>query len=253
LTGKQTGKQSGTSLRKMGSRLPIRFFQVVILLFIPACAVAKPKQDAKDSTSRSLEEVIVAGVRAGSLVPVTEITLNNAQIKRNYAGQEMPVILATTPSFTWYSDGGHFTGYSYMRLRGIDQTRINFTLNGVPLNEPEDQGVYFSNYPDFLNNIKSIQIQRGVGASTNGTASFAGSVNFESPSLMDSAGIELQTSVGSYGTWQVSPQYRSGLLKNGMSFYARYSNTGTDGFREHSGTKGQNFFFSAGHFGKKSV
>src|SRR6185436_18355115 len=116
-----------------------------------------------------------------------------------------------------------------------------------------DQGVYFSNYPDFLNNIRSIQIQRGVGTSTNGTASFAGSVNFESPSLTDSAGVELQTSVGSFGTWQVSPQYRSGLLKNGMSFYARYSNTGTDGFREHSGTRGQTFFFSAGHFGKKSA
>ncbi len=152
--------------------------------------------------------------------------MKRPDIKLNYAGQEMAVILARTPSFTWYSDGGHFTGYSTMRLRGIDQTRINFTLNGVPLNEPEDQGAYFSNYPDFLNNVQSIQIQRGVGTSTNGTTSYAGSVNFESPSLLDSAGGEVQMSYGSYNTFQISPQYHTGLLKNRMAFYVRYSQTG---------------------------
>jgi iron complex outermembrane recepter protein len=207
-----------------------------------------------DSLShKELEEVIISGVRASSDMPVTEFTLKRDAIKFNYAGQEMAAILARTPSFTWYSDGGHYTGYATMRLRGIDQTRINFTLNGVPLNEPEDQGAYFSNYPDFLNNIHSIQIQRGVGTSTNGTTSYAGSVNFESPSLLDSAGGQVQMSYGSYNTYQISPQYRTGLLKNNMAFYARYSQTYTDGFRDHSGTQGHSLFFSGGYFGKKSI
>ncbi len=202
---------------------------------------------------RQLEEVIISSVRASSDMPVTEFTMKRQEIKINYAGQEMAAILARTPSFTWYSDGGHFTGYSTMRLRGIDQTRINFTLNGVPLSEPEDQGAYFSNYPDFLNNVHSIQIQRGVGTSTNGTTSYAGSVNFESPSLLDSAGAELQLSYGSYNTCQISPQYRTGLLKNNTAFYVRYSQTQTDGFREHSGTQGHSLFFSGGYFGKKAI
>ncbi|MEZ4818864.1 MAG: Plug domain-containing protein [Bdellovibrionota bacterium] len=96
------------------------------------------------------------------------ITLSKEQLSQTYVGQEMPAIVQHTPSLTWYSDNGGFQGYSYMRLRGIDQTRINFTLNGVPLNDPEDQVIYFSNFPDLLHSIDSIQIQRGVGTSTYG-------------------------------------------------------------------------------------
>ncbi len=200
-----------------------------------------------------LEEISVAAVRAERKLPVTEATLSKAAIEKNYTGQEMPVILAKTPSVNWYADGGNFTGYSYFRLRGIDQTRVNFTLNGVPLNEPEDQGAYFSNYPDFLNSVRSIQVQRGVGISTNGTASYAGSVNMESPSLHDSAYIELNSSYGSFNTYRVSPEFNTGLLKNRWAFYGRYSATGSDGFREHSGTQGQSFSFSGGYLAKKGV
>lgn len=202
---------------------------------------------------RQLEEVAINAVRAERQLPVTTSTLNKENLENNYTGQEMPVILSRTPSVTWYSDGGHYTGYSYLRLRGIDQTRINFTLNAVPLNEPEDQGAYFSNYPDFLNSIRSIQIQRGTGLSTNGTASFAGSVNMESPSLNDSAYTELNSSYGSYGSFRISPEFNTGLLKNNWSFYGRYSNAQTEGFRERSGNRGQSFFFSGGHIGKKSI
>ena len=208
----------------------------------------------KDSFRKSqLEEISINSVRAERKLPVTETSLSKEDIQHNYTGQEMPVILAKTPALTWYSDGGNYTGYSYLRLRGIDQTRINFTLNGAPLNEPEDQGAYFSNYPDFLNSVRSIQVQRGVGLSTNGTASFGGSVNMEFPSLTDSAYTELSTSYGSYHTYRISPEFNTGLLKNNWSFYGRYSNTGSDGFREHSGTKGQSFFFSGGYVGKKSI
>ncbi|NOT75065.1 MAG: TonB-dependent receptor [Cyclobacteriaceae bacterium] len=229
------------------------FFTIVLCAHFPSIAQTSEGNNRDTLTHKQLEEVIISSVRASSQMPVTEFTLKREEIKVNYTGQEMAVILARTPSFTWYSDGGHYTGYSTMRLRGIDQTRINFTLNGVPLNEPEDQGAYFSNYPDFLNNVQSIQVQRGVGTSTNGTTSYAGSVNFESPSLLDSAGGEIQLSYGSYRTSQLSAQYHTGLLKNKTAFYFRYSNTATDGFRDHSGTQGHSLFFGGGYFGKKSI
>jgi iron complex outermembrane receptor protein len=201
----------------------------------------------------NLEEVSINSVRADRRTPVSETTLSKSDIERNYTGQEMAILLAKTPGVTWYSDGGNYTGYSYFRLRGIDQTRVNFTLNGVPLNEPEDQGAYFSNYPDFLNSVRSIQVQRGVGISTNGTASFGGSVNMESPSLSDSAYTELNTNFGSYNTYRVSPEFNTGVLSNNWSFYGRYSNVGSNGFRDHSGTNGQSFFLSGGYMGKRGI
>lgn len=222
-------------------------------LFFIASTTAQAQEPQLDSAkTKELEAVVISAVRADGNMPITQATLTKAEISRNYYGQEMPTMLARTPSITWYSDGGHFTGYSYLRLRGIDQTRINFTLNGVPLNEPEDQGAYFSNYPDFFNNVASMQVQRGVGTTSNGTTSYGGSVNFESPSLLMAKGGEVQTSVGSYGTWQVSPQLHTGRMKNKTAFYARYSNTGSDGFRDHSGTRGQSLFVSGGYSGKKS-
>jgi iron complex outermembrane receptor protein len=208
----------------------------------------------KDTVKKvQLEEISIHAVRADRRFPVTETSLNTKDIDMNYTGQEMQVILAKSPSITWYSDGGNYTGYSYLRLRGIDQTRVNFTLNGVPLNEPEDQGAYFSNYPDFLNSVRSIQVQRGVGLSTYGSSSFAGSVNMESPSLTDSGYVELNSSFGSYNTYRVSPEFNTGLLKNKWGLYGRYSNVGSDGFKDHSGTKGQSFLFSGGYFWKKGI
>ncbi len=238
--------------------------KIILLLSIFFCSTLRSENRSlflgdslktkKDSLKKiALEEVSINTVRAERKLPVTETTLEQKEIEKNYTGQEMPVILARTPSFNWHSDGGNYTGYSYLRLRGIDQTRVNFTLNGVPLNEPEDQGAYFSNYPDFLNSVRSIQVQRGVGISTNGTASFAGSVNMESPSLFDSAYAEINGSYGSYNTYKASAETNTGILNKKMAFYARGSFTGSDGFRINSGTQGQSFFLSGAYLAKKGI
>lgn len=201
----------------------------------------------------TFEEKVINVIRADKKSPTTETTLNTKSIETNYAGQEMPAIIAKTPSITWYSDNGGFSGYSYIRLRGIDQTRINFTLNGVPLNDPEDQVIYFSNFPDFLNSVQSIQIQRGVGTSTYGAASFGGSVNMDSPSLQEPTYVQLSSSYGSYNTYRLSPELNTGLIQNKWSFYGRYSAQGSDGFREHSNSKGDSFFLSGGYFSDHGV
>ena len=198
------------------------------------------------------EEVIISAIRVNQIAPVSQKTIDKADIVKNYSGQEMPVLLSQTPSVNFYSDGGNYFGYSYMRLRGIDQSRINFTLNGLPLNEPEDQGVYFANFADFANNLQSLQIQRGVGSSTNGTASYAGSVNFESVNLADSSSSsDLQIGRGSYNSYRISPGFYTGLMKNGFSFYGRYSLINSEGYKYHSGTHANSFFMSGAYFAKK--
>ncbi len=162
-------------------------------------------QNQTDTSVVTLKEIVISDVyNANNSDPVTHQNIQISSIEKKLIGQEPSFVLSQTPSMTVYSDAGSYQGYSYLRLRGIDQTRINMTLDGVPLNEPEDQGVYFSNYPDFLNSISSVQIQRGAGTSKNGSASYAGSIEFESPRLFsDSTKSTIGTGYGSFNSYRV--------------------------------------------------
>ena len=211
--------------------------------------------------SIELDGISVTGVRADSKTPVTQTTIYGGDIKKTYQGEEVSFILGNTPSVTTSYDGGHPQGYTYFRLRGIDQTRINMTLNGVPLNEPEDQGVYFSNFPGFSNNIKSMQIQRGVGTSTNGVSSYAGSINFESPFGLDE-GTTLELGYGSFNTKRININTNSGLFNfindgvlsdNSYSIYTNFSSFDTDGYKYNSGSNGYSGFIGGAIYGKKDV
>jgi iron complex outermembrane receptor protein len=204
--------------------------------------------------ARSLEGVVVRALRLGGVAPISEKDVDRPTLERSYFGQDMPHQLAAAPSMTMYADAGSYSGYSYMRLRGIDQTRINLTIDGIPLNESEDQGFYFQNIVDFGNSIESVQIQRGVGTSTNGTASYAGSVNFESVALAGARrGGEVQLTRGSYDTDRGSVEYHTGSLGNGFAAYGRVSGSETDGYRRHSGNRASSFFGSAGWFGARDI
>ena len=202
---------------------------------------------------QSLESVQVTAIRGSGDAPISATTVSKTDIEREYAGQEMPILLAAQPGITAYAENGASSNYSYMRIRGIDQTRINITLDGVPLNEPEDQGLYFANFPDFANSIESVQIQRGVGTSTNGVASYAGSVNFESIAVANATrGGELQIGRGSYNTSRASAEYQTGLT-HGLAAYGRFSAARTDGYRYDSGNRSHSWFASAGWFGTRDV
>ena len=208
------------------------------------------------SVSRSLEEVVINAIRADQRAPIAQKTITRQDIEELYVGQDALFVLEQkTPSILAYSESGtRLTNYGQMRLRGIDQTRINITLNGVPLNDMIDQGVFFSNFTDFGNSIESVQVQRGVGTSTNGTASYAGSINFESVNLQDSvASAEVQLLGGSFGTLRASGEVKTGLLNDKFSFYTRFTRTSSDGYRYHSGTESYSFFFSGGYFGEKDM
>lgn len=200
----------------------------------------------------SLNEVkIISSNRATNNTPISFKNLSKKEINHLNNGQEPSFILNSTPSITNYSDNGSQNGYSYFRLRGIDQTRINMTLDGVPLNESEDQGAYFSNYPDFFNSINSIQIQRGVGTSSNGVSSYAGSINFESPSLNDTV-KEFGVNYGSFNSSRIYGVYNSGIIKN-QSLYVRISNLYTDGYKYNSANNSKSVFINYSILKTKSI
>ena len=199
------------------------------------------------------ESIVVSGIRAEPETPVTKTDVSRAQIEKSYYGQDIPMLLRDTPSTTAYAEGGvGGAGYSYVSVRGISSTRINFTLDGVPLADSEDMATYFVDFPDLAHSLESIQVQRGVGTSTFGAAAFGGSVNLESVALATTSSTDVWLGGGSFGTKLGSVAYQSGYLPGGFTAYGRLSVQETDGFREHSGTRQHNLFLSAARQGESS-
>jgi iron complex outermembrane receptor protein len=186
---------------------------------------------------RLSEEVVVQAVRAGEAAPVSRTDLDASAVDRLRHGQQMPFLLQHVPSATHYSDTGLGTGYAYFSLRGIGQTRINMTLDGVPLNDPEESAVYFANFADLEGAVDSIQIQRGVGSSTVGSAAYGGSVNFASVTPTGEAALVGELAGGTFGTLRGSLAAHSPRLPGGVLAWGRATYQETAGFRERSGVR----------------
>ena len=204
-------------------------------------------------SSKNMQEFVVKAIKANENLPITQTTLDRKQIAQKYYGADIPSLINATPSVNGYSDNGMGIGYSFFRLRGMDQTRVNTTVNGIPVNDPENMNVYFNNFADLASSAESIQIQRGVGTSTNGVASFGGSVNILTKNLAPKQSATVNFGLGSFGSSRATLEYQSGMIKNKLAFYGRISNLQTNGYRNNSGAKISSYLFSAGYFWKKSV
>jgi iron complex outermembrane receptor protein len=198
------------------------------------------------------DTITVDAVRASESAPVTKRTIDAEEIAQLSIGQDVPALLEHTPSITWYSDSGVGSNYSYFSLRGINQTRINITLDGAPLNDPAEHALYFNNFKGIADAVDSIQIQRGVGTSTVGSPSYGGSVNFASARLTQDSETRLQMRVGSHATRQASLTHQTGQLGNGMAFFTHASFAESDNYRERSGTEHGTVFFNASWLGERS-
>lgn len=199
--------------------------------------------------------IFVDDIRIDAAAPVTQSTISRAKIEQDNIGQDPIYTLERlTPSVLTHSDSGtRFANYGYMRLRGMDQSRINMTLNSIPLNDMIDQGVFFSNFNDFGNSIQSVQVQRGVGTSTHGTASYAGSINFESRNIiMDDPTASVKLTGGAFNSYRLSTEVNTGSINN-YGLYSRFSQTESDGYRFNSGTESRSFFISGGYFGDHEI
>ena len=203
--------------------------------------------------SQILEEVQVKGVNADIKTPVSYTNLSEKEIERSNLGQDLPYLISLTPSLISSSDAGAGIGYTYMSIRGSDANRINITINGIPVNDSESQGVWWVNMPDFASSVNNIQIQRGVGTSTNGGSSFGATVNLQTNGLQKEKYIKTSNTIGSFNTIKNNIEFGSGLLDNHLSFDGRLSQIRSDGYMDRSFADLNSFYLSAGHYGESSI
>ena len=226
--------------------------QIFTLLLVAMTSLTYAQSDS--TRQDTLREVQVVGVTTTSQQPITQTRFNTTEYGfLNVQKDPFYILDKATPSIYAQSDNGQGNGYSYMRLRGLDQTRINFNLNGIPLNEMEDEGLYFSNMPGFYNYLSNITVERGVGTSKYGTTSIAGSVDMETRSMSDT-GLEVTTLLKStYPGYFANLFYSSGINKNGFAFQVGGNYQANDGFKYHSGNDGGSVFYSLGWFKKHNI
>ncbi|SMD42389.1 iron complex outermembrane recepter protein [Aquiflexum balticum DSM 16537] len=206
-----------------------------------------------DPSSLLTEEFMVYATRASDRTPTTFKMVDKSDIAKLNLGQDLPILLNFTPSVVSFSDAGAGVGYTGLRIRGSDQTRINVTVNGIPLNDAESHGVFWVNMPDFASSVDNIQIQRGVGTSTNGAATFGASLNIQTDSYQEEAFGEVDNSFGSFNTRRHMVKLGSGLINNRWAFDARLSQISTDGFIDRAFSDLRSYFVSGGYFGDNHV
>ncbi len=199
------------------------------------------------------DEIMVSATRAGEKTPATYVNLNKKNIDDNNLGQDIPYLLSITPSVVTSSDAGAGIGYTSFRIRGTDANRINVTLNGIPLNDPESHGVFWVDFPDLASSINNVQIQRGVGTSTNGAGAFGATINMQTLTLKPKAYAEISNSAGSFQTLKSSVRVGSGLINDKFTFDARLSKIESQGYIDRSSSNLKSFFVSGGYYNEHDI
>ena len=201
-------------------------------------------QTVKDSlTTISLEEVLLTGIRAKEDIPVTFTNLSRQDLAPRNLGQDIPILLNYLPGVVTTSDAGAGIGYTGIRVRGTDATRVNVTINGIPYNDSESQGTFWVNLPDFASSVEAIQLQRGVGTSTNGSAAFGASLNLETDAVQEQAYATLASSLGSFNTIKNTLRFSSGILNEGFTLSGRLSQINSEGYVDRAASNLDAYYF----------
>ncbi len=202
---------------------------------------------------RLTDEVIIRSTRANEDSPTTFLTVDKQTIQKQNFGQDLPFVLNWTPSLVTTSDAGAGVGYTGVRIRGSDATRINVTVNGIPYNDSESQGTFWVNMPDIASSTQSIQIQRGVGTSTNGGSAFGASINLETTTISKEPFAEATIGGGSFNTQRYTFKAGTGLINDVWAFEGRMSKITSDGYIDRASSDLNSFFLSGGYYGKKTI
>src|SRR5438552_8727631 len=200
----------------------------------------------------SLSPVEVKALRAAEHAPVTKTNISKKEIEKQNLGQDLPFLLNQTPSVVINSDAGNGVGYTGIRIRGTDATRINVTLNSIPYNDAESQGTFFVDLPDFASSVNSIQIQRGVGTSSNGAGAFGATITFSTNEANLKPYSEFNNSYGSFATWKNTIKAGTGLIGHHFTVDARLSNITSSGFIDRASSKLRSLYFSTGYIDKSN-
>ena len=207
----------------------------------------------QDSLFMDIEEVQVISTRANSKTPVAYSHMEKEQIEEVNHGKDIPTILNMLPSVTTSSDAGTGIGYTGIHVRGTDPTRINVTANGIPLNDAESSQLYWVNLGDFASSVQSMQLQRGVGTSTNGAGAFGATLNLKTDNLSAEPYAGVDVSGGSYGTHKETVRFSTGLFGKHWGIQGRLSNIGSDGYIDRASTKLNSYFLQAGYMDDNTV
>jgi len=211
-------------------------------------------QSQTDSSKTTLDEFEVTTTRVGEKSPVAHENISKEEIEVNNHGVDLPILLDQATSIVTTSDAGAGVGYTGIRVRGSDATRVNVTINGIPFNDAEGQGVYWVNMPDLSSSTDDIQIQRGIGASTTGASAFGASINLSTLSTINSNKPygEISTSYGSFNTLKNTIKIGTGLIDGKWNFEGRLSRVASDGFIDRASSDLNSYYFSGSYFGEKT-
>jgi iron complex outermembrane receptor protein len=232
---------------------PILFFLFSCFLFLfSSMAFAQEKE--KDTTKiKLLDEVLVSAVRVTSKTPVTFSNLDQKEIKFRNLGQDIPILMNYLPSVITTSDAGNGVGYTGIRVRGSDATRVNVTINGIPYNDSESHGTFWVNMPDFASSLESIQLQRGVGTSTNGAGAFGASLNMLTDSYSEKAKGEISSSFGSFNTQKNTVKFGTGLLNEHFEIAGRLSTLQSDGYVDRGSANLKSYFLQGTYAASRTL
>jgi iron complex outermembrane recepter protein len=219
-----------------------------------ASALPAQQKTAPGDSFYVLTPVEIRAIRAGDKAPFTRTNLGKQEIEKANLGQDIPFILNQTPSVVVNSDAGNGIGYTGIRIRGTDATRVNVTLNGIPYNDAESQGTFFVDLPDFASSVSSIQVQRGVGTSSNGTGAFGATLSLSTNELNARPYAEINNSYGSFNTWKNTVKAGTGLINNYFTLDARLSRVSSDGYIDRAVSDLQSFYLSGAYtWGRSSL
>ena len=199
------------------------------------------------------EETIITATRANDKTPVAHQNLSAEEINRNNQGRDIPFLLEQMPATVVTSDAGSGVGYTGFRIRGTDMNRINITVNGIPLNDAESHSVFWVNMPDFASSVGSLQVQRGVGTSTNGAAAFGASINLQTSAPSREAYATITNAAGTFNTWKHTFSAGTGLIKGKWAADARLSKLSSDGFIDRAASDLKSFYISGGYYGNTTI
>ena len=225
---------------------------MVVVALVSAMSV-NAQVDIDSLLSVELQGVQVTSTRASKKTPVAYTNMTQEQLKAVNFGQDVPYLLSLTPSVTMTSDAGNGIGYTSLRVRGTDPSRINITANGIPMNDAESHQVFWVNMGDFASSVQSMQIQRGVGTSTNGAGAFGATLSMQTENVGMQPYFGIDLSGGSYYSHKETLRFSTGLIKDHWGIQGRLSNIGSKGYLDRASTKLNSYFIQGGYFGDNTV
>ncbi len=230
-----------------------QLFISIFTLLSGVMVVAQTQPGVSDTTRvETLDQVLLRAVRVKATSPITHSNLSKEEIAQRNLGQDLPLLLNYMPGVVTTSDAGAGIGYTGIRVRGSDASRVNVTINGIPYNDSESQGTFWVDLPDFASSVESLQLQRGVGTSANGSGAFGASLNLESDAIRGKAYAQFANSYGSFETWKHTAKFSTGLLSDHFEFSGRLSKITSDGYVDRASSDLKSYFLQGAYQSKNT-